>query len=271
MTATGKQPDSGYDTLLFEVSGNVARITLNRPDAANSLNESMGRELMLAAIRCDEDPDIRAVVLTGAGKMFSAGGDLKSFAAFGNDTGAKLKEITTYFHAAVSRFARMNPPLIIAVNGMAAGAGMSLAASGDLVLAARSARFTMAYTAAGLAPDGSSTWYLPRLIGMRRTQELMLTNRLLSAKEAMEWGLINRIVDDEQLLDEAMAMAQQLASGATLAYGAVKALLSDSLGTPLEAQMEAESRAIAAMAQTDDGREGIAAFLAKRQPTFKGK
>ena len=124
-----------YETLLFDVSGPVARITLNRPEAANSLNDVMARELMLAAIHCDEDPAIRAVLLTGAGKMFSAGGDLKTFSGFGAETGARLKEITTYFHAAISRFARMDAPLVVAVNGMAAGAGMSLAASGDLVLA----------------------------------------------------------------------------------------------------------------------------------------
>ncbi len=260
-----------YETLLFETSGNVARITLNRPDAANSLNEAMARELMLAAIRCDEDPDIRAVLLTGAGKMFSAGGDLKTFSGFGAETGARLKEITTYFHAAISRFARMDAPLVIAVNGMAAGAGMSLAASGDLVLAAHSARFTMAYTAAGLTPDGSSTWFLPRLVGLRRTQELMLTNRMLSADEAVEWGLINRVVDDGMLIDAAEALAQGLAGGATRALGVVKKMLVDSFTNPLETQMEIESRAIAAMAQTDDGREGIAAFIGKRKPSFTGR
>ena len=260
-----------YETLLFESAGHVARITLNRPDVANSLNEVMARELMLAAIRCDEDPEIRAVLLTGAGKMFSAGGDLKTFSGFGAETGARLKEITTYFHAAISRFARMDAPLVIAVNGMAAGAGMSLAASGDLVLAARGARFTMAYTAAGLAPDGSSTWFLPRLIGLRRAQELMLTNRMLIAEEALEWGLINRLTDDGALVDEAMTLAQDLANGATRAMGAVKKMLAESFTNPLETQMEIESRTIAAMAQTSDGREGIAAFVGKRKPSFYGR
>jgi 2-(1,2-epoxy-1,2-dihydrophenyl)acetyl-CoA isomerase len=260
-----------YETLLFDVSGPVARITLNRPEAANSLNDVMARELMLAAIHCDEDPAIRAVLLTGAGKMFSAGGDLKTFSGFGAETGARLKEITTYFHAAISRFARMDAPLVVAVNGMAAGAGMSLAASGDLVLAAQSARFTMAYTAAGLSPDGSSTWILPRLIGLRRTQELMLTNRMLGAGEALEWGLVNRVVDDGALMAEAEALALGLAGGATRALGAVKKMLVESFTNPLESQMELESRMIAAMAQNDDGREGIAAFVGKRKPSFSGR
>ncbi|MEX2615172.1 MAG: enoyl-CoA hydratase-related protein [Alphaproteobacteria bacterium] len=260
-----------YDTLLFEISGQVARITLNRPDAANSLNDDMARDLMLAAIRCDEDPAIRAVLLTGAGKMFSAGGDLKTFSRFGTETGARLKEITTCFHAAISRFTRMDAPLVIAVNGMAAGAGMSLAASGDLVLAARGARFTMAYTAAGLSPDGGSTWFLPRLIGLRRTQELMLTNRMLSAGEALEWGLVNRVVDDGALMKEAESLVEYLAGGATQALGMVKKMLVESFTNPLETQMELESRAIAEMARSDDGREGIAAFVGKRKPAFTGR
>ncbi len=259
-----------YETILFEVADNVARITLNRPDAANSLNGAMAHDLMLAAIRCDEDPEIRAVLLTGSGKMFCAGGDLKTFAGFGDEIGARLKELTVYLHAATARFARMDAPLVVAVNGVAAGAGLSLAVSGDLVLAARSAIFTSAYTAAGLSPDGSSTWYLPRLIGMRRTQEMMLTNRRLDAGEALEWGLITEVVDDDALMAEAGALAGRLASGATGAYGAVKKMLVESFTNPLETQMEIEARAISDRAQSPDGREGIAAFLAKRTPNFTG-
>jgi len=259
-----------YETLRFDVADNVAHIAIDRPDAANTLNGALAHDLMMAALRCDEDPEIRAAILTGTGKMFCAGGDLKTFATFGAQTGAKLKEITTYLHAATSRFMRMDAPLIVAVNGIAAGAGMSLAAAGDMAIAGRAAKFTMAYTAAGLSPDGSSTWFLPRLIGLRRTQELMLTNRMLDADEALEWGLINQVVDDDALADTAMALARRLASGPTLAYGAVKTLLVDSFTNSLETQMELEARMIARTAQSDDGREGIAAFIAKRTPTFKG-
>lgn len=259
-----------YETLLFEVADGVAQITLNRPGAANSLNGPMAHDLMMAAIRCDEDPAIRAVLLTGTGKMFCAGGDLKTFSGFGDDMGARLKEITVYLHAANSRFTRMDAPLVVAVNGIAAGAGLSLAVSGDLVLAARSAMFTSAYTAAGLSPDGSSTYFLPRLIGLRRTQELMLTNRRLTAEEAVEWGLINRAVDDDALMEEAGSLARVLASGATRAYGAVKAMLAESFTNPVETQMEIEARNIAAMATSRDGREGIDAFVNKREPDFRG-
>lgn len=260
-----------YETLLFDVTDNVAHIAMNRPDAANSLNGAMAHDLMMAAIRCDEDEGIRAAILTGTGKMFCAGGDLKTFATFGADTGAKLKEITTYLHAATSRFMRMDAPLIVAVNGIAAGAGMSLAVAGDFAIAARTAKFTMAYTAAGLSPDGSSSWFLPRLIGLRRTQELMLTNRMLDAQEALEWGVVSQIADDEALADTAMALALKFASGPTLAYGAVKTLLVDSFTNSLETQLEIEARLIARSAQTSDGREGIAAFVAKRTPVFTGK
>jgi 2-(1,2-epoxy-1,2-dihydrophenyl)acetyl-CoA isomerase len=259
-----------YETLGFEVADGVARVVLNRPDAANSIDMTLGRELMQAAIRCDDDPRVRAVLLSGSGTMFCAGGDLKAFASYGDGLPAALKELTTYLHAAISRFRRMHPPLVVAVNGPAAGAGMSLALAGDLVLAARSAKFAMAYTAVGLSPDGSSTYFLPRLVGMRRAQELLITDRRLSAEEAAEWGLVTQVVDDEQLAAEAGALAQRLAAGPTRAFGAVKRLLRESFSNTLETQMELEGRGISAMAATADGREGIAAFLGKRAPTFGG-
>jgi 2-(1,2-epoxy-1,2-dihydrophenyl)acetyl-CoA isomerase len=257
--------------LSFEVDGSVARLALDRPDAANAIDLPLARELMEAAIRCDEDARIRAVVLTGTGRFFCAGGDLKSFAARGDALPAALKELTAYLHAAISRFARMRAPLVIAVNGTAAGAGLSLAVVGDLALAAESARFSLAYTAAGLSPDGSSTWMLPRLIGLRRSQELMLTNRVLSAAEAQAWGLVTRVVPDETLAGEAAALAAQLAAGPTRAFGCVKSLLAGSFAEGLETQMEHEARAIAACAGSADGREGIRAFLDKRAAKFTGE
>lgn len=260
-----------YTTILFDVQDNVARITLNRPEAANAINAELATEFMHAAIRCDEDPQIRAVLLTGTGRMFCAGGDLKAFAAQGDALPAHLKEVTTYLHAGISRFNRADAPLIAAVNGIAAGAGMSLVSACDLAIAAQSCRFTMAYTRAGLTPDGSSTHFLARLVGMKRALELTLTNRMLSAQEALDWGLINRVVPDDDLQTEAMALATQLARGPTLALGNSKRLLHSGWTEPLETQMELETRAIADMARTADGREGIAAFLEKRDPQFKGQ
>jgi 2-(1,2-epoxy-1,2-dihydrophenyl)acetyl-CoA isomerase len=259
-----------YGTIRYSVEDGVAEITLARPASANAMDAAMMEELLDAAIRCDEDPSVRAVLLTGEGRAFCAGGDLASFSRLGDALPAALKRMTTHLHGAISRFARMDAPLVSAVNGVAAGAGMSLACAADLSLAAASARFTMAYTRAGLTPDGSATFFLSRLVGLRRAQELMLTNRMLSAPEAAEWGLVNRVVTDETLLDEARSLARSLAEGPTRAFGQVKRLLLLGEGNALEAQMEHEARAIADAARGADGREGIAAFLEKRPPRFGG-
>jgi 2-(1,2-epoxy-1,2-dihydrophenyl)acetyl-CoA isomerase len=259
-----------YETLLFDVEDHVARLTLNRPDAGNAMNAVMMRELRDVAIRCDEDPEIRAVVITGAGRMFCAGGDLRSFAAEGDGLPAYLKGITNDLHGAVSRLCRMDAPVVSAVKGVAAGAGFSLACAADMVIAAESARFTVAYTGVGLSPDGSCSFFLPRLIGLRRTQELMLTRRILEASEALDWNLVTRVVPDEDLRDESLKLAAQLAAGPTRAFGSVKRLLLHSSGDHLESQMEVEARAIADAARSDDGKEGIAAFLAKRKADFVG-
>ena len=260
-----------YETLSYACKDGVARVTLDRPQAMNAMDIAMMRELLSVAIACDEDPEVRAVLLTGTGKAFCAGGDLASFAAQGEALPGFLKEATTYLHGALSRFARMDAPLITAVNGAAAGAGLSLACAGDLVLAAESAKFTMAYTAAGLTPDGGSTFLLPRLIGLRRSQELILTNRRLSAEEAREWGLVTQVVADAELAAESERLAGQIAQGPTLAFGSAKRLLLRSSGDALEAQMEFEARAIADAARSEDGREGIGAFLEKRKPAFRGR
>jgi 2-(1,2-epoxy-1,2-dihydrophenyl)acetyl-CoA isomerase len=257
----------GYQTLLFDQSGPITRITLNRPDAANGMNDILLTELDDAAARCDVAAT-KVVVLTGAGRFFSAGGDLKAIAAAPERPGRYIKRMADHLHHAVSTFARMDAVLITAVNGIAAGAGFSIAVGGDLVLAAASARFTMAYTKAGLSPDGGASYYLPRLIGLRRTQELMLTNRMLSAAEALRWGLVNEVVDDAELAARVDQLAAQLASGATTSNAAVKKLLLTSFGNGIEEQMELEGRMIGASADSDNGREGIDAFLNKRAPHF---
>jgi 2-(1,2-epoxy-1,2-dihydrophenyl)acetyl-CoA isomerase len=260
-----------YQTITFEKHGAVARLTLNRPDAANAMNLQLMQELADIANRCEEDAGIRAILITGTGRFFCAGGDLQSFA---NDLGelpVLLKQLTMYLHTAISRFARMNAPVIAAINGPAAGAGMSLACACDLVLVAESASFTMAYTAAGLSPDGSASWYLPRRVGELRARELMLTNRKLSAAEAVDWGLATRVVKDDELLEEATKLATALAQGPTLSYGRVKTLLNDSFTHGLETQMEMESRCMAGSARSKDAAEGVTAFLNKRKAEFQGQ
>ena len=179
--------------------------------------------------------------------------------------------MTTYFHMAVSRFAWMRAPLIAAVNGVAAGAGLSVVAFSDLAIAADTATFTSAYTQVGLTPDGSSSYFLSRILGTRRTMELFLTNRTLSAEEAAEWGLVNRIVPANSLTKEVGELAAQLARGPTLAFGGVKKLLQMAPNDSLESQMERETRMIVDMATSIDGKEGIRAFVEKRKPTFRGE
>jgi len=255
----------------LEVRGHVAYITLNRPDAANALNAEVAQQLDEAALACEENTDVRAVLMTGSGRMFCGGGDLKAFAAQPSEgLPSYLKSVTLHFHQAIHRFARMRAPLIVAVNGNAGGGGMSLALAGDIVLAAESARFTMAYTRVGLTPDGSSTYTLPRLVGLRRAAELMLTNRTLSAREAEQMGLITRAVPDADLRQQAEAVAQELVQGATRAFGGVKRLLYSSATASLAEQMELETEWIAEMARMRDAHEGITAFLGKRAPKFSG-
>jgi 2-(1,2-epoxy-1,2-dihydrophenyl)acetyl-CoA isomerase len=256
----------------FEVRGHAAYITLNRPDAANALNAEVARQLDQVALRCEENSDVRAVLITGAGRMFCGGGDLRAFASQPPaQLPAYLKSVTLFFHQALHRFARMRAPLVVAVNGNAGGGGMSLALAGDIVLAAESARFTMAYTRVGLTPDGSSTYTLPRLIGLRRAAELMLTNRTLSAREAEQMGLITRTVPDGQLQEQAHALVDELVQGATRAFGGVKRLLYSSATATLAEQMELETEWIADMARTRDSQEGITAFLGKRAAKFTGE
>lgn len=259
-----------YGEIELNVKDHVAHLILNRPDRANVINAETARELLTAAIECDENPDIRAVLIRARGPMFCGGGDLKTFVKHGDDLPAYLKETTTYLHGAVSRLTRQSAPVVCAVHGFAAGGGFSLAISGDLVLASQSAKFTMAYTKAGLTPDGSSTYFLPRLVGLRRALDLALTNRVLSADEAVEWGLASRVVCDDDLVSEAEALAGSLAQGATWALGSAKRLLHGGFGESLETQMEMETRAIADSVRTHDGREGIRAFVEKRRPAFTG-
>ncbi|MHA7650166.1 enoyl-CoA hydratase/isomerase family protein [Mycobacterium sp. ML4] len=258
---------TAYETLDFVQDGSVTRIALDRPDAANSINDVMARELMDAASRCDT-AETKVVLLSGKGRFFCAGGDLNAMARSPLGAGRFVKGLADDLHRAISTFARMDAVLVVAVNGAAAGAGFSLALIGDLVVAAESASFTMAYTKAGLSPDGSSSYYLPRLIGVRRTQELMLTNRRLSATEAARWHLVTEVVPDHLLTDRADALVDEFNSAARLSSASVKKLLLMSFTNGLEEQMETEGRMISACATGRDGQEGIDAFLTKRRPEF---
>ena len=254
----------------LEVRNHVAHITLNRPQAGNALDLEMAKELAAVSLECEGNRDVRAVLLRGAGNTFSAGGDVKAFFAQ-KDLSHYLREMTPHIHLAISRFTRLDAPVIAAVEGAAAGFGFSLAISCDLVLAAEPAFFVVAYTKIALAPDGGCTYFLPRLVGMKRALELTLTNRRLSAREACDYGLVTEVVPAELLAARAAELAGLLAQGPTATFGSAKRLLHSGWSQSLETQMELESRAIAEAGSTADGREGIAAFVGKRKAAFQGK
>jgi 2-(1,2-epoxy-1,2-dihydrophenyl)acetyl-CoA isomerase len=256
------------DSILFDVEGAVATITLNRPEVGNALDIPMSRALLEAAMRCEADAAIRCVVLTGTGKLFCGGGDVAAFAGAGDDLPKMLREITVYLHAAISVLARMEKPLVTAINGSAAGAGIGLALLGDVALAEPTASFSLAYTGIGLTPDGGATWLLPRLIGLRRTQELCLTNRRVKAEEAASLGLVTRLVEAGTLAAETRTLTDQLARSATAALGATRKLLLESSTNSLEDQLALESSVISHQALNFEGREGVTAFFEKRAPRF---
>lgn len=258
-----------FKHIVFAKQARIARITLNRPDAANGLDSLMASELRQAANLCADDPEIRVVILTADGRFFSAGGDIREMLSHGDGVGSAIKSLADDLHGAISTLSRMPAVLIVAVNGVAAGAGFSLTLIGDIVVASESASFTMAYTRAGLCPDGGSSFYLPRLVGLRRAQELMLTNRTLTAAEALEMGLVTRVVADDELALQADQIAENLASGARLSAAYVRKLLLASSGNDLDTQMELESQLIVQCAASADGREGIQAFVEKRKPQFQ--
>jgi 2-(1,2-epoxy-1,2-dihydrophenyl)acetyl-CoA isomerase len=257
--------------LRYEVVDAVATITLDRPAALNALDLEMGRALFNAALAADEDRSARCVVVTGAGNAFCAGGDVKAFHDNIDQIGTLVKELTTYLHGAISRLTRSAKPFITAVNGVAAGGGMSLALSGDLVVASESARFALAYARIGATPDGSSSYFLPRLIGVRRALEMHYLNRALTAREAFDSGLLTRVIPDAEFQSEVTKLARELAQGPTLAFGRAKELFHRSTTESFETQMELEAQAIAASGRTQDFRNAVAAFVNKQKPRFEGR
>ena len=254
-------------TVLVDVQDHVATVTFNRPEASNALDLEMGRDLLAAALRCEDDAAVRAVVVTGAGKHFCFGGDLRGMAARGEQVTAYLNELTTCIHAAIGSFTRMRAPVIAAVNGTAAGGGVGLMCMADLAIAGKGSKFSLAYTGVALAPDCSTSFLLPRIVGRRRAIELFLTNRALSADEALQWGLVNQVVEDADVLSTARSLAARFAAGPKGSYGAVKRLI-DSADPGLESQMSLEGRTIAGQASTAEGREGVGAFLEKRKAVY---
>lgn len=258
------------DLVTFERKGAVAWITLARPDTGNSMNVALLSGLSEAVRRCEADAAIRAVVLTGSGRFFCVGGDLGGMRDPA-ETALSIRTMTLHLHAVIVALARMRAPSIAAVNGPAAGAGLSLALGCDFLIASEAAQFASAYAAAGLSADGGQSWTLPRRVGAHRARVMMLQGRKLSAAEALDWGIADQVVMPDALAGAAGEMAESLANGPTAAFGRMKNLLADTACTSLEAQLELEARGISASVDSADASEGIAAFMAKRKPVFQGR
>jgi 2-(1,2-epoxy-1,2-dihydrophenyl)acetyl-CoA isomerase len=253
--------------LLDIAPNNVATLTLNRPDNLNALNFGLLEDLRAGLDKAVER-GARCLLLTGAGRGFSSGADLAGSGGLPDDVGAALE---AHYNPLVEALFALPMPVVAAVNGAAAGAGASLALCADLVIAARSAYFLQAFVNIGLIPDAGATWLLPRLAGRARAMEMMLLGERVSAEQALDWGMIARVVDDQDLASQAAALAARLAAGPTLAYGMIRRLARDSAQLPLSDALAAERIAQRDAGRTEDFKAAVLAFLQKRQPSFRGE
>jgi len=258
--------------ILFEAQDGYAVVTLNRPDRLNSFNVEMHERLREAVAEIKRRDDVRAVLLTGAGRGFCAGQDLSDRALNGEAAPADLGyTLSTFYNPLVRTLRELPKPVICAVNGVAAGAGANLALSGDIVIAARSASFLQAFCKIGLVPDCGGTYFLPRLVGTARAMGLALLGDRLPAEDAERWGLIWKCVDDAKLMDEARALAEQLGAGPTKGFADIKRAIYASATNTLDAQLDLERDLQRELGRTADYREGVQAFLEKRAPKFSGR
>lgn len=261
-----------FENILFEIKDGVAQLTLNRPDKLNSFTQAMHLEVREALAQLRADKTVRVLVLTGAGRGFCAGQDLSDRAVEPGAKGVDLGDSVEKFYAPLVLALRDLPmPVICAVNGVAAGAGANLALAADIVLAAKSASFVEVFCKLGLIPDTGGTWILPRLIGHARATGLAMLGEKLSAERAEQWGLIWKAVPDEELMNEALAMARHFATAPTKGLAFTKKAFQLSYGNTLEDQLKLEGQMMRELGNSHDYREGVDAFIAKRAPQFKGE
>lgn len=260
-----------YETILFEIGGRAARLTLNRPDRLNSFTTQMHGEVADALAQVETDASVRALLLTGAGRGFCAGQDLGDRAVAPGGQGVDLGEsLERHYNPLVRRLIALPKPVVCAVNGTAAGAGVNIALACDIVLAAKSAKFIEPFCNLGLVPDSGGTWILPRLAGQARALGLSLTGEALTAEKAESWGLIWRTIDDAQLMSEAEKLLEKLASGPTRGLAAIKTAIRKSWSQSLDQQLDFERDLQRTLGASYDYREGVAAFTEKRSPKFSG-
>ncbi len=261
------------DAVLLERQGHVATITLNRPEQFNVMNAALSIDLRRSLQECADETDVRAVILTGNGRAFSGGGDIKFFVSElkTQTIGPSFEKMMPMLHAAISLVREIQKPVIAALNGVAAGGGLGLALACDFRIMSAKASLVTAFLGIGASPDSSSTFFLPRFVGMGKATELFMRNTSVSAQEALDLGLATTVVPPANVLEEAMRLADELAQGPTAAFGRTKLLLNQSFGSSFQEQLHNEARSITISAQSPDFAEGVRAFMEKRKPTFKGK
>jgi 2-(1,2-epoxy-1,2-dihydrophenyl)acetyl-CoA isomerase len=260
-----------YETVIWEQSGAVGRLTLNRPDTLNAWTRQFGEDLLSVIQTEAADESVRAVLVTGAGRGFSSGADLRAGFDPADDGKPDIyKELHEVYHPVIAGVRRLPKPVVAAVNGPAVGIGCSLALACDLVMAAESAYFGLAFVNIGLMPDGGSTAFVPPAVGRARAFQMALLGERIPAPQALEWGLVNWVHPDDRLMDEAWALARRLAAGPTRSYASSKQALNNFIYSDLDGQLELEAELQHALGRTNDFMEGVAAFVEKRDPAYGG-
>jgi 2-(1,2-epoxy-1,2-dihydrophenyl)acetyl-CoA isomerase len=256
------------EPILTEQKGSILQITLSRPEAYNALNLNMMNRLAESLAASARDDSIQGIVITGAGKAFCAGGDLKWISQQAEEPGAVLYRLAPQFHLSIVEIRRMQKPVVAAINGIAAGGGFSLALACDFRIMAQSAVLRQAYTSSGLSIDGGGSFALPRLVGLARAMEIMAFDRPISAAQALEWGLVTKVAPDNEVLIEGLAILETLIETSLHSFAWSKKLMTDSFNNTLETQLELERQGISICGAHPDGQEGIRAFVEKRKPKF---